>query len=309
MKNLNLQNIIFNASGPRCTTLEELKKIDNSNACIVLTKSATLLERNGNESPRYFDNKLGSINSMGLPNKGIDYYISIANEITKPYIISVAGLNIDENIEIIERIRDSLNNTKIDGIEINVSCPNIIGKGQLAYNFEELDKYLNDIFETLKNCRLIVGVKLPPYFEISHFKIVGNILNKYPIDFITCINSIGNGLIVNHLTDSTVIKPKKGCGGIGGSYIKPTGLSNVWNFYNIFKEINSTIKIIGCGGICSGIDAYEYVLCGADLLQIGTQYYKEDIECFNRIDSELKNLMNEKNYKDFKDFKGKLKVL
>jgi dihydroorotate dehydrogenase (fumarate) len=309
MKNLNLQNIIFNASGPRCTTLEELKKIDNSNACIVLTKSVTLLERNGNESPRYFDNKLGSINSMGLPNKGIDYYIDASKYIKKPYFISVAGLNIEENIEIIERVIKSLNNTKIDGIEINVSCPNIIGKNQLAYDFDELDKYLNTICKILENCRLIVGVKLPPYFEISHFKIVGTILNKYPIDFITCINSIGNGLIVNHLTDSTLIKPKKGCGGIGGSYIKPTGLSNVWNFYNVFKELNSTIKIIGCGGISSGIDAYEYILCGADLLQIGTQYYKEDVECFDRINSELKNLMNDKNYKDINEFKGKLKIL
>jgi dihydroorotate dehydrogenase (fumarate) len=309
MKHLTLDNIIFNASGPRCTTSTELKKLDKSNSCIVLTKSTTLEFRDGNESPRYFDNEWVSINSMGLPNKGIDYYISIANEIEKPYFISVAGLNIEENIEIIERIIKSLNNTKIDGIEINVSCPNIIGKNQLAYDFDELDKYLNTICKILENCSLIVGVKLPPYFEISHFKIVGTILNKYTIDFITCINSIGNGLIVNHLTDSTVIKPKKGCGGIGGSYIKPIGLSNVWNFYNVFKEINSTIKIIGCGGITNGIDAYEYILCGADLLQIGTQYYKEDVECFYRINSELKNLMNDKNYYSTEEFKGKLKIL
>ena len=96
MNKIKLQNIIFNASGPRCTTSTELKKLDKSNSCIVLTKSTTLEFRDGNESPRYFDHKLGSINSMGLPNKGIDYYISIANEIEKPYFISVAGLNIEE---------------------------------------------------------------------------------------------------------------------------------------------------------------------------------------------------------------------
>ena len=191
MKNLNLNlnssNIIYNASGPRCTTCEELKEIDNSNACIVLTKSVTLLERNGNEYPRYFDNKLGSINSMGLPNKGIDYYISIENEFKKPYIISISGLNLDENLIMLDKIIKGLNNDKkIYGIEINLSCPNIIGKNQLAYDFEELDKYLNDIFEKLENCSLIVGLKLPPYFEIEHFKIVGTLLNKYPIDFIMC---------------------------------------------------------------------------------------------------------------------------
>ena len=308
MKHLTFDDIIFNASGPRCTTLEELKEIDNSNSCIVLTKSTTLEFRDGNELPRYFDNKLGSINSMGLPNNGIDYYINASKYIKKPYFISVAGLNISENIEIIERIIKSLN-TKIDGIEINVSCPNIIGKNQLAYDFNELDNYLHTVFKILENCSLIIGVKLPPYFEISHFKIVGEILNKYPIDFITCINSIGNGLIINHLSETTTIKPKKGCGGIGGSYIKPTGLSNVWNFYNVFKELNSTIKIIGCGGITSGVDAFEYILCGADLLQIGTQFYKDGGECFSRINSELKNLMKYKNYKNIDEFKGKLKVL
>ena len=302
-------SIVYNASGPRCTTLDELKEIDNSEASMVLTKSATLFSREGNPKPRYYDDKYGSINSMGLPNKGIDYYISIANEFKKPYIISVSGLNLEENLIIIDKIICSLSTQKIYGIEINLSCPNIVGKGQLAYNFEELDNYLSNIFKKLENSSLNIRIKLPPYFEIGDFETVGPILNKYPIDFITCINSIGNGLIVNHLTESTNIKPKRGCGGIGGLYIKPTGLSNVWNFYNVFKEINSKIKIIGCGGIKSGVDAFEYILCGASELQIGTQFYKDGIEIFNKVNDELKNLMNYKNYKNIDDFKGRLKVL
>ena len=300
---------IYNASGPRCTTLQELKEIDYSDSCFILTKSATLEPREGNPKPRYYDNKFGSVNSMGLPNKGIDYYIDIANEFKKPYIISLSGLNLNENLIMIDKIINVLTTKKIYGIELNLSCPNIMGKGQLAYDFDQLNIYLNDIFKKLNKIKLNVGIKLPPYFEIEHFTIVGNILNKYPIDYITCINSIGNGLIVDHLSESVTIKPKKGCGGIGGSYIKPTGLSNVWNFYNVFKELNSNIKIIGCGGITSGIDAFEYILCGADLIQIGTQFYKDGIECFTRIDSELKNLMTSKNYEDIKNFKGKLKIL
>jgi len=95
--------IIYNASGPRCTTLEELKEIDNSDSCYILTKSATLEPREGNPKPRFYDNKFGSVNSMGLPNKGIDYYINIANEFKKPYIISMSGLNLDENMIMIDK--------------------------------------------------------------------------------------------------------------------------------------------------------------------------------------------------------------
>ena len=110
------------------------------------------------------------------------------------------------------------------------------------------------------------------------------------------------------MNNSTHIRPKDGCGGIGGTYLKPTGLSNVWNFYKVFKKLNSDIKIIGCGGIKSGVDAYEYILCGAYMVQVGTEFYK-DTKCLNRIQIELKNLMKWKKYKSYEDFRGKLNVL
>lgn len=302
--------IILNASGPRCTTDDELINLDKSKSGWVLTKSCTLEHRDGNASPRYYDNDLGSINSMGLPNNGIDYYIECALEIKKPYYISVCGLTLDENIIILDKILNAQATRKIDGIELNLSCPNVIGKGQLGYDFEQIHIYLSKVFEMIKPyTKINIGVKLPPYFEISHFDTVGTLLDKFDIKFITCVNSIGNGLIIDPITEKTQIKPKMGCGGIGGTYIKPTGLSNVWNFYNVFKKLNSPIKIIGCGGVSSGMDAFEYILCGATAVQIGTQFYKEDIKCFKRINAELQKIMKNKKYKHFSDFRGKLNIL
>lgn len=307
MEKLNLDSIVYNASGPRCTSLTELKQIDKSGNRIVLSKSATLKSREGNPKPRYYDNNQGSINSMGLPNHGIDYYLQQIPKINNPFFISISGMDLQENVNILQKIFDC--DKKPKGIEINLSCPNIIGKGQLAYSFNELENYLTEIFKfRFKELKIIVGLKLPPYFEINHFEIVGNILNKYPIDFITCVNSIGNGLIVDHTNNSTHIRPKGGCGGIGGTYLKPTGLSNVWNFYKVLKKLNSNIKIIGCGGIKSGVDAYEYILCGAYMVQVGTEFYK-DTDCLNRIQIELKNLMKWKKYKSYDDFRGKLQII
>ena len=313
--NLKLNKCIYNASGPLCTSLNELIDLNNSSTPCILTKSCTLENRVGNPIPRYYDNHMGSINSMGLPNQGIKYYITCSKDITKPYIISVGGLNLNEITTILSNILVAIKlDEKINGIEINLSCPNIIGKGQLAYDMKDLEFYLTTIFNILNNHSLsknipIIGIKLPPYFDIHQFSNVCDIICKFPLDFITCVNSIGNGLIIDPINETTFIKPKNGMGGIGGLYIKPTGLSNVRNFYLELKKRNSQIKIIGCGGIENGIDAFEYILCGATAVQIGTTFHKEGVGCFERISNELIVIMNDKKYTNLNDFRGNLQII
>lgn len=306
---LILDSCIYNASGPRCTTLKELIKIDKSESCIVLSKSSTLKVRDGNPEPRYYDHELGSINSMGLPNLGYEFYIKSAQAINKPYIISVNGLTLEDTKEIVRNIiKDKL----VNGIEINLSCPNIIGKGQLAYDLPKMEKYLDDIFTIIRKVKrpaFLVGLKLPPYFDLHWYPQITAVLKNFPIHFITCVNSIGNGLLLDAETESTFIRPKGGMGGIGGKYIKPIGLSNVRNFYLEFQKENLKIDIIGCGGIETGTDVFEYILCGASAVQIGTQFYKEGTNCFSRLKKELLEIMEKKGYQSLEDFQGKLKII
>ena len=303
-----LDTCIYNASGPRCTSLKELIQLDKSHSSLVLSKSSTVLSREGNVRPRYYQNELGSINSMGLPNQGFQYYIDSANAINKPYLISVNGLTLEDTKLIITNI---LQSNKINGIEINLSCPNIIGKGQLAYDLVEMERYLSEIFLIINQYSFpfLVGLKLPPYFDLHWYPQITNIIKKFNVHYITCVNSIGNGLLVDSETESTVIKPKGGMGGIGGQYIKPIGLSNVRNFYLEFQKQNLKIDVIGCGGIETGEDIFEYILCGASAVQIGTQFYREGIKCFSRLQQELKDIMSKKGYRCLEDFKGKLKII
>jgi dihydroorotate dehydrogenase (fumarate) len=224
----------------------------------------------------------------------------MASKIKKPYIVSVAGMTPDDNILIIERLNC------VDGvsaIELNLSCPNLIGKPQMAYDFRETDNFLYKICKDLKKP---LGVKLPPYFDPVHFQKMSDILNNYPISFVTCINSIGNALVIDPHSETVVIKPKSGFGGIGGDFIKPTALANVRMFS---KLLTCDISVIGCGGIKSGWDAFEHILCGASAVQIGTQLWKEGVKCFERISEELKLIMIEKGYNNINDFKGKLKEI
>lgn len=89
---------------------------------------------------------------------------------------------------------------------------------------------------------------------------MAEILNQFPLTYVNSVNSIGNGLFIDPEAESVVIKPKDGFGGIGGAYIKPTALANVRAFYTRLKP---EIQIIGTGGIETGQDAFEHLLCGS----------------------------------------------
>lgn len=295
-----LQNCLMNASGVHCMTKEELDELATSQAGAVISKTATLNAREGNPEPRYFDTPLGSINSMGLPNLGLDYYLDYWTQRTDSLqFLSVAGMNYEENIAALKKIEAS----KFAGItEFNLSCPNLPGKPQIAYDFELTEKLLTEVFGFFTKP---LGVKLPPYFDIAHFDQMATILNQFPLVYVNSINSIGNGLYIDPQTDSVVIKPKAGFGGIGGEYVKPTALANVRAFYTRLKP---EIKIIGTGGILTGQDVFEHLLCGATLVQVGTQLHQEGPQVFQRLANELAAIMSQKGYQSIAEFQGKLKT-
>ena len=145
-----------------------------------------------------------------------------------------------------------------------------------------------------------------PYFDVVDFERYARLFSQYDLAFITSINSIPNGLIVDFETETVAIKPKNGLGGLGGAYIKPTTLANIHLFYELMDK---KVAIIGCGGIENGQDVFEHILCGASAVQIGTQLMKEGIGVFERLATELQAIMKQKNYDSIGDFKGKLKTI
>ena len=293
-------NCLMNAAGVFCMTREELAQVESSAAGSFVTKTATLEARAGNPEPRHVNTDLGSINSMGLPNKGLDYYLDYVieeqNRIgSKSHVLSLVGMSPDETHTILKKVQES----DYQGlVELNLSCPNVPGKPQIAYDFETTDTILKEVFSYYTKP---LGIKLPPYFDIVHFDQAAAIFNKYPLVFVNCVNSIGNGLVIED--ETVVIKPKNGFGGLGGDYIKPTALANVHAFY---KRLNPSIQIIGTGGVKTGRDAFEHILCGASMVQIGTVLQKEGTEAFERITKELQAIMAEKGYETLDDFRGKL---
>ena len=301
-----IKNPWMNASGVWCTSHEELLELCSTPIGAIVTKSVTLEARKGNPEPRFWGNATSSINSMGLPNHGIQYYIDFANNYQKEigdkkFILSLAGLHLEKHMDSICNIINDCEN--IDAVELNLSCPNIPTHPLIAYNLPVFERTLRAFLE---KCDKPVGVKLSPYFEAHQFEEVANMLNTTRIVFITTINSLPNGLLIDVENETPLIVPKNGVGGVGGMYAKPTTLANIYQFYPLLKK---EIAIIGCGGILTGTDALEHTLCGASLLQVGTALAMHGISIFETLQNELDSVLTKKNDKNLTNYIGRLKKL
>jgi dihydroorotate dehydrogenase (fumarate) len=302
LEGVQFRNVFMNASGARCTSKEDLHGLGNSTAGAIVIKSTTFQPREGNALPRYFHHDLGSINSTGLANPGYEEYCKWIPELKehgKPIISSIAGFSKDEYVTMAQ----ALEAAGADILEINLSCPNVVGKPQVGYECDQSEAVLSAVKDVTKKP---VTVKLPPYFDIVHREQIAAVLKDTRISGITLVNSMGNALIVNPDTERAAIKPKHGLGGLGGKYIKPITLGNVFSFHQLMGK---NFPIFGCGGIYSGMDAFEHFLCGAQFVQVGTHYQEKGAGIFETIQNELHAIMEQKGYNSIEQFRGKLKPL
>jgi dihydroorotate dehydrogenase (fumarate) len=293
---------LMNAAGALCVTEEELRCLGHSRAGAIITKSMTVEPRTGNPEPRYYGFPGGSINSMGLPNLGYAAYaklIPTLKEFGKPVIASVAGFCEADFV----KIATVINESRPDLIEVNLSCPNIAGKPQIGYDVEDSERVLQQVRRVIT---VPMGVKLPPYFDPVHHEKMARVIERVGVEFLSLINSVGNGLVVDPERESVVIKPKGGFGGLGGPLIKPVALANVRAFWKLFE---GRIPIIGVGGVVTGTDAFEHLLCGASAVQVGTVLVEEGVGAFERLARELSAVLIQKGYASPAACRGKLNEL
>lgn len=286
---------VYNASGPLTKNYQNLQAIEESKSGAILSKTSTIFPRSGNPHPRLKIMDKCCLNSNGLDNHGIEYYAGLRFRI--PYIVSILA-----DPDTIEQMLDTCNRDNVNAVELNFACPNIGSMG--GYDHKIIDQVLQKInFNKLKP----IGVKLPPYYNVSHLDQVIETICKYQVSFITSINTVGNGFMCDD--EEAGIAPNQGLGGLSGQCIKYIALGNIRMISELLKRYHRPdIDIVGVGGVGSGRDVFEMILCGASAVQVGTCHLIEGPGCFGRIIQELETIMQEKGYKNINQFKGKIKM-
>ena len=241
----------------------------------ISVKGLTPAPREGNASPRIAEVSGGILNSVGLQNPGIDAFINdilpeLKNKGTR-IIANIAANTIEEYGLMAEKLR----NQPVDMIELNISCPNVRqGGAQFGARPESVEQVTRAVKQ---HCAAPLMVKLTPNcMDIAENAAAAE---NGGADAISLINTL-TGMKIDLKTRKPLLANITG--GMSGPAVKPVALRMV---YQAHKAVN--IPIVGIGGIMTGEDAAEFMLCGASAVQVGTANLIEPRACL-RIINELK---------------------
>ena len=255
---LKLDTPIISASGTFGYG-DELGELANLKAIgAITTKTITLKPRAGNPPPRIYESECGVMNSVGLENPGLGVFIKEKlpkiRKLNTKCIVSVGGFSIKEY----KQVAGALTKEKgVDGLEINLSCPNLKLKKLISQDAKAT-------YSLTKALRKETGkplfIKITP--EVTDIVKIAKAVKRGGADGISLVNTFFS-LRINIETR----KPYLGnvYGGYSGRAIKPMSLYRVWK---VAKEVK--IPIIGGGGIESANDAIEFILAGATAVSLGT---------------------------------------
>ena len=296
--NISFDNPIWVASGTFGYGTENPELVDVGKLGAIVTKSITLYPREGNPPPRIVETASGMINSIGLANIGVDKYIKemipIYDNVSTKIIMNIAGTDINEYVEIIEKVESV--SSSITGYEINISCPNV-KKGGMEFGVdaamtEELTAELR------KRTNRLLIMKLSP--NVSDIVSIGMSAQEAGADAVSAINTVVGMSIDSNSGKSNIYTTY---GGLSGPAIKPVGLASV---HKLFQKLS--IPIVGIGGIVSSKDVIEYVLAGSSAVQIGTANYRNPGTGENIVD-QLNQEISDSKWESVKEMIGKVKTL
>lgn len=226
-------------------------------------KGITIRERPGNPPPRVTETPGGMLNAVGLQNPGVEHFIEqdlpwLSKQGTK-IIANVAGNAPEDYCETAEK----LNDTCIDMVELNISCPNVKQGGvQFGTTAEGVFGITQEV---RRHCKKPLMVKLSPNVtDISEMAVAAEHAGA---DAVSLINTL-TGMRIDIQSRRPIIH--NNTGGLSGPAVLPVALRMVWQTASKVK-----IPIVGLGGISTWQDAVEMLLAGATALQIGTALFTD----------------------------------
>lgn len=258
--NVDYKNPIILASGT-CNFGHELSEYyDLSILGGLSSKGLTIKPRQGNPGCRVAETASGMLNSVGLQNPGVDYFIEhdldyMVNSGMK-VIVNVAGHSFDDYIQMVQKL--DLHKEKIDALEINLSCPNVkagcMSVGSDPVQVKEIVSLMR------KETNLPLYIKLTP--NVTDIKSVALAAQEGGADAVVLINTL-LGMAINIKTGRPILR--NNTGGYSGPAVKPIAIRMVAECSQVLD-----IPIIGCGGVMTYEDVIEFLIAGATCVEIGT---------------------------------------
>mgnify|MGYP001211395671 FL=1 len=281
--------------GEEYTRVDKFSNLDTGAVCL---KGTTLQARLGNDSHRVTETPSGMINAIGLQNPGADIVVkeilpSLDFESTK-YIANISGSTLEEY----EAVASIFNDSLIDAIEINISCPNV-KEGGIAFGND-----LNMSASVVEICRSVTTKPLITKLSPNQTNIAESAR--------VCIEAGSDALSVSNTFTAMAIDVESrrpvlnnNIGGLSGPAIKPMALLRVHEVYQVSKIHG--IPIIGQGGITSWSDAIEFLIAGASAVGVGTGLFYDPCLCSD-INLGISSYMVRHNFEKVSEITGSLKI-
>ncbi len=253
--------------GEEYTRVNGFSNRDTGAICL---KGTTLEPRPGNRPHRVYETPEGMLNAIGLQNPGVETVVSEIlpsldfNETR--FIANVSGSTVEEYYEVTRRFDDS----PIDAIEINISCPNVKEGGVAFGNDPAMSA------RVVEACRKATRKPLITKLSPNQTDIASNARGciEAGSDAFSVINTL-MGMAIDIENRRPVIGNNQG--GLSGPAIKPVALLKVHQVYQVCRDHN--IPIIGQGGITSAEDALEFIIAGASAIGVGTALFYDPLVC------------------------------
>ena len=253
--------------GEEYTRIEGFSNRDVGGICL---KGTTLKPRLGNAPHRICETPMGMLNAIGLQNPGVDHVVDnilpTLDFTETRFIANVCGSTVEEYAQVSRRFDDSL----IDALEINISCPNVKEGGVAFGNDPDMSA------RVVEACRRVTDKPIITKLSPNQTDIQENARRciEAGTDAFAVINTL-MGMAVDAEAREPIIGNIQG--GLSGPAIKPQALLKVHQVYQVAK--NHNVPIIGQGGIASATDALEFMIAGASAIGIGTALFYEPLIC------------------------------
>jgi len=292
---LKLKNPVMVASGTFGYAEEFKDFFDVKNLGAIVTKTITLNPRPGNPMPRTCETAAGMLNSIGLENPGLDVFIKEnlpkLKDIGVPIVVSIASeKNPAEFIELASRL-DKID--EVCALELNISCPNLKNK-LISQDARATYSVVNAVRKMMDKT---IITKLSP--NVTDITEIAKVAQDAGSDAISLVNTF-LGMAID--ADTKKSKLANITGGLSGPAIKPIALRMVYEAASAVK-----IPVIGIGGIMTALDAIEFIIAGAQAVQVGTANFINPRSAQDIIDG-LTKYLKENKINRLEDLKGSLKI-